>query len=231
MLSPAGEQLNQPIDYSREKQNVRYVNNVSRPPDLTRKEHLLTEIVDYFADRPLAGLTFRTLALGLGVSTYSLVYHFGTREHLLSEIVRAVAEQQVAAQEHLDGQPPSVDQFFTRVCAIFDWQFEPKHIKLQRLEFEGAMIETLDREHHTYTRGIYAHWLEVIEQLLINLGIGEGDASTEARILTNLFYGFRYDLVLNDDPVTIKHSFTLALERYRDHLTSLVARSVGAASA
>lgn len=187
---------------------------------------MLVEIVDYFAERPLAGLSFRTLALGLGVSTYSLVYHFGTREHLLSEIVRAVAEQQVAAQEHLDGQPPSVDQFFTRVCAIFDWQFEPQHIKLQRLEFEGAMIETLDREHHTYTRGIYAHWLEVIGQLLLNLGIDGSDAPTEARILTNLFYGFRYDLVLNDDPVTIKHSFKLALERYREHLGSLVERSV-----
>lgn len=186
---------------------------------------MLVEIVDYFAERPLAGLSFRTLALGLGVSTYSLVYHFGTREHLLSEIVRAVAEQQVAAQEHLDGQPPSVDQFFTRVCAIFNWQFEPQHIKLQRLEFEGAMIETLDREHHTYTRGIYAHWLEVITRLLLNLGIDSSDASTEARILTNLFYGFRYDLVLNDDPVTIKHSFSLALERYREHLSALVERS------
>ncbi len=199
---------------------------MSRPPDLKRKAQLLVEIVDYFAERPLAGLSFRTLALGLGVSTYSLVYHFGTREHLLSEIVRAVAEQQVAAQEHLDGQPPSVDQFFTRVCAIFDWQFESQHIKLQRLEFEGAMIETLDREHHTYTRGIYAHWLEVITRLLLNLGIDSSDASTEARILTNLFYGFRYDLVLNDDPVTIKHSFRLALERYREHLSALVERSV-----
>ena len=198
---------------------------MSRPPDLKRKAHLLVEIVDYFAERPLAGLSFRTLALGLGVSTYSLVYHFGTREHLLSEIVRAVAEQQAAAQEHLDGQPPSVDQFFTRVCAIFDWQFEPQHIKLQRLEFEGAMIEILDREHHTYTRGIYAHWLEVITRLLLNLGIDSSDASTEARILTNLFYGFRYDLVLNDDPVTIKHSFSLALERYREHLSALVERS------
>ena len=199
---------------------------MSRPPDLKRKAQLLVEIVDYFAERPLAGLSFRTLALGLGVSTYSLVYHFGTRDHLLSEIVRAVAEQQVAAQEHLDGQPPSVDQFFTRVCAIFNWQFEPQHIKLQRLEFEGAMIETLDREHHTYTRGIYAHWLEVITRLLLNLGIDSSDASTEARILTNLFYGFRYDLVLNDDPVTIKHSFSLALERYREHLSALVERSV-----
>ena len=198
---------------------------MSRPPDLKRKAQLLVEIVDYFAERPLAGLSFRTLALGLGVSTYSLVYHFGTRDHLLSEIVRAVAEQQVAAQEHLDGQPPSVDQFFTRVCAIFNWQFEPQHIKLQRLEFEGAMIETLDREHHTYTRGIYAHWLEVITRLLLNLGIDSSDASTEARILTNLFYGFRYDLVLNDDPVTIKHSFRLALERYREHLSALVERS------
>lgn len=199
---------------------------MSRPPDLTRKEQLLEAIVEHFAERPLAGLSFRTLAVGLGVSTYSLVYHFGTREHLLSEIVRAVAERQEAAQEHLDGQPPSVDQFFTRVKAIFDWQFQPQNIKLQRLEFEGAMIETLDREKHTYTRGVYEHWLDVIENLLLALGIDKSDAVTEARILTNLFYGFRYDLVLNHDPVTVKASFTLALERYREHLGSLVERSV-----
>jgi AcrR family transcriptional regulator len=58
---------------------VRYVYRVARPKDLDRKPALLADIVDYLLDKPLSGLTFRTLAEALAVSTYTLVYHFGSR--------------------------------------------------------------------------------------------------------------------------------------------------------
>jgi len=40
---------------------------------------LLSAILDYLMDKTLAELTFRSLAEGLGISAYVLVYHFGSR--------------------------------------------------------------------------------------------------------------------------------------------------------
>ena len=64
---------------------------MSRRPDPERKPELVAQILDYLLDKPLSSLTFRTLASGLGVSTFTLVYHFGTRAELLSEIVAAIS--------------------------------------------------------------------------------------------------------------------------------------------
>ena len=60
---------------------------MSRKPDPGRKPELLEQILDYLVDKPLAKLTLRTLASALGVSTYTLVYQFGTRDELVSDIV------------------------------------------------------------------------------------------------------------------------------------------------
>ena len=51
---------------------------MARPARPERKSELLSAILDYLMDKTLAELTFRSLADGLGVSSYVLVYHFGT---------------------------------------------------------------------------------------------------------------------------------------------------------
>ena len=63
---------------------------MARPQNLQRKPQLLAGILDYLQDKNLAGLSFRSLAEGLGISSYMLVYHFGSREQLVAEIVAQV---------------------------------------------------------------------------------------------------------------------------------------------
>ncbi|WP_243400645.1 TetR/AcrR family transcriptional regulator [Arthrobacter sp. Bz4] len=60
---------------------------MARPPNPERKTELLDQILDYLLDKTFAGLSFRTLADGLGISSYVLVYHFGNREELVNQIV------------------------------------------------------------------------------------------------------------------------------------------------
>jgi AcrR family transcriptional regulator len=198
---------------------------VPRVPELSRREELLGSIVDHLGGSSLADLSFRTLARSLGVSTYALVYHFGSREQLISEIVRAIAERQKIAEE-AQAEVSDLDSHLAKLRASFEWQLQPENIKLQRLEFEAAMLEALDPERHTHTRGTFGYWMAETERTLIDLGVPAGEAAAEARILNNLFYGFQYDLVLNRDPGTVKKSFDLVIERYRRYLQNLIERSV-----
>ena len=207
------------------RQNVRYVNDVPRVSDPKRREALLCAILEHLGDASLTGLSFRVLARSLGVSTYSLVYHFGTRDQLISEIVRTIAERQKSAEPHLDADP-GIEQHLDQLRASFDWQLQPENIDLQRLEFEAAMLEALAPHEHTHTKAVFAFWMDETERTLIALGLDAKDAAVEARILNNLFYGFQYDLVVNNDTEAATTAFALAMTRYREHLGNLIERSV-----
>jgi AcrR family transcriptional regulator len=190
-----------------------------------KREALLGQIVDHLGDSSLAELSFRRLAQALGVSTYALVYHFGSREQLIGEIVRTIAERQ-KSHEPPTRDEPSIDHHLEQIRASFDWQLQPENVKLQRLEFEAAMLETLDPELHSYTRTTFAFWMDETERTLKALGLNAADAATEARILNNLFYGFQYDLVINRDTEAATKAFALAMERYREHLGNLIELSL-----
>ena len=204
-------------------QNVRYVNDVPRIPDSSRRERLLSEILDHLGDSSLASFSFRTLARSLGVSTYSLVYYFGTREELLSEIVRAIAERQKSAEPRTE-EIVSIDDHLEQIRASFEWQLDPKNLKVQRLEFEAATMATPDSQALTST--VFGYWMTETERILVNLGLSTADAAIEARILNNLFYGFQYDLVVNGDFEAASTAFAVVLERHREHLCTVIARSV-----
>ena len=197
-----------------------------RSPDPTRKAVLVAQILEHFENNALASLSFRTLARALGVSTYALVYHFGNRQQLLNEIVQAIAQRQKSAEEHIDTTAPSVEAHLEQLQASFNWQLDAANLKLQRLEFEAAMIEALDPGEHDHTRSVFAFWVDETERTLIALGLNAEDAATESRILNNFFYGFQYDLVVNNDPKGASAAFALVMERYREHLSTLIERSV-----
>ena len=80
-----------------------------RHPDPLRKPQLLAEILDYLLDKSLASVSFRTIAQALGFSTYTLVYHFGTRDELLSEIVAAVSTRATGIEEMMETAPNTLD--------------------------------------------------------------------------------------------------------------------------
>jgi AcrR family transcriptional regulator len=204
-------------------QNVRYVNDVPPTSDPSRRERLLSEIVDHLGDSSLASFSFRTLARSLGVSTYSLVYYFGTREELLSEIVRAIAERQKSAEPRSE-EIVSIDDHLAQIRASFEWQLDPQNLKLQRLEFEAATLET--PESHASTRSVFGYWMGETQRVLVALGLSPADSAVEARILNNLFYGFQYDLVVNGDLVAASGAFDMVIERYREHLGTIIERSV-----
>jgi AcrR family transcriptional regulator len=197
-----------------------------RHPDPQRKPQLLAEIVDYLLDKSLSSLSFRTIAHALGFSTYTLVYHFGTREQLLSEIVAAVSTRTVAVEEQMRQTPDTLDTYFKGFEESWRWTLQPRNRQLQRLEFEASLIEALEPDKHDFSRALFATWQRIGENALTSLGVDPDAACLEVRLLVDTFYGVQYDFVLNDDAELATRAFNEAMRNHRDRVEALLPEAV-----
>ncbi|MBX3091645.1 MAG: TetR/AcrR family transcriptional regulator [Cryobacterium sp.] len=194
---------------------------MSRRPDPTRKPELLAQILDYLLDKPLASLTFRSAASALGVSTYTLVYQFGTRAELVSDIVRAISARQTFIEERLAATAGTLDAYYDGLEESWQWTLDPRNRQLQRLEFEASMLEAIEPDVHNFSRGLYASWLRVGREALESFGLTPDDAAIEARIMVDAFYGLQYDLVVNGDESGSTAAFERLIEHHRERVEAL----------
>lgn len=197
---------------------------MSRRPEPERKQELLEQILDHLLDKPLSSLTFRSLASALGVSTFTLVYQFGTRAELVSDIVAAISARQSEMEARLVENPGTIDEYYNNLVVSWEWTLQPRNRQLQRLEFEASMLEVLEPDVHNYSRSLYATWLRVGREALEAFGLGPEDATIEARIMVDAFYGLQYDLVVNDDQAGATEAFTRLIAQHRERVESLTTR-------
>jgi AcrR family transcriptional regulator len=98
---------------------------------------LLDRVVSYLADAGVGDRSLRQIAVGAGTSHRMLIYHFGTRDALLVEVVRAVEERQRVALSALRSRTP-------RDMALEFWRrlSDPALAPYERLFFElyGAAL-------------------------------------------------------------------------------------------
>lgn len=60
---------------------------MARPFDQDKRAQLLADIAKYIGENGLADISLRPLAAGLGTSSRMLIYYFGTKEELLSQVL------------------------------------------------------------------------------------------------------------------------------------------------
>ncbi|HMH58301.1 MAG TPA: TetR/AcrR family transcriptional regulator [Galbitalea sp.] len=197
-----------------------------RHPDPLRKPQLLGEILDYLLDKSLASVSFRTIAQALDCSTYTLVYHFGSREQLLSEIVAAVSTRATVIDDLMRDSSNTIDRYFAGLEESWQWTLQPRNRQLQRLEFEAALIEALEPSTHTFSRSLLDTWLRIGREALASLGMKPAGAELEARLVVDTFYGIQYDFVLNGDAAPATRAFKEAMRIHRERIGALLPESV-----
>jgi AcrR family transcriptional regulator len=167
-------------------------------PSTNTRERLLTAAVDYAAEHGLTDLSLRTLAAGLGTSHRMLIFHFGSKEGLLVEVVRAVEAQQRALLDELRTNPQlgPLDQ----MRALWQHLTSPALWPYERLFFE------------VYAQGLQGRapakrlledaidaWLAPIADLLASQGMPWEEASAEARLAIAVTRGLLLDLLATGD--------------------------------
>jgi len=194
---------------------------MARRPDPTRKPALIEQAIQYLADKPLSSLTFRSLARALDVSTFTLVYHFGTRAELIRDVVRANARG--ASPEDAAALPAAtLDDYFSSLQLSWQWTQLPENLHRQRLEFEAGLLEAVERDELTVTRDFFQQWIVMGTQALVSFGIDPEQAEIEARLLVNTFHGVQFDLVLNQNRQASAAVFDSAIAHHRDRVLALI---------
>jgi len=184
----------------------------SRAP---RRQALLDAAVAHVAAHGVGDLSLRGLATALGTSHRMLVYHFGSKERLLVEVVRAVEARQREALAALGAEPglTPVEQAWRLWCRLADpamWPHERLFFELygQALQGRPHTRELLD--------GVVDAWLGPATALNLQLGMSPEDARAGARLGVAVTRGLLMDLLATGDRAGCDAAMRLFLTRYVD---------------
>lgn len=167
---------------------------------------LLSAVVDHLAAHGLGEVSLRSLAAAVGTSHRMLIYHFGSKEGLLVEVVKAVEENQRAVLASLSTDDPAeAAREFWRVLA------DPALRAHERLFFELYGQAAQGRPGTTaLLDGIVSRWVDPIAALERARGFAPEVAEARARLGLAVARGLLLDLVATDD----LDGVTAAMEQY-----------------
>ncbi len=167
---------------------------MSRTPDPELRGALLERAVDYVCEHGMADLSLRPLAHALGVAPGSLLYHFGSKEALLMEIIRAGRERQQTMMEDIDD-----------TVALWKTWSSPKWLPLVRLFFEVYVLAMREPKRFPgFLDSAVGDWLNALDPSR------DRAARANATLDLAVFRGLLLDLCATGD----RARTTRALERF-----------------
>jgi AcrR family transcriptional regulator len=179
------------------------------------RERLLAAAMEHVAQHGVGNLSLRGLAAELGTSHRMLSYHFGSREGLLIEVIRAVEARQRAAMAELllDEEATPAETMRRMWRRIADPALWPN----ERLFFE-VYAQALQGSRHALPLldGIVETWVEPLARIAVAQGRPEAEARAEARLGVAVTRGLLLDLLATGD----REAVDAAMERYIDAVTS-----------
>jgi AcrR family transcriptional regulator len=157
------------------------------------RDSLLADAVEHFAKNGIGDASLRSIATSIGTSHRMLIYHFGSREGLLAEVVRTVEQQQrdlLATLTRTDRPIAEQAEEFWRRVTEATLIYGP-------LFFELSAHAMQDRPHTEALRADLINvWLPPLIDLCIRAGIDPEEAPAYARLGLAASRGLLFDLLL-----------------------------------
>jgi AcrR family transcriptional regulator len=189
---------------------------MSRPVDDKRPEELQNGIVQYLIKHGLTGLSLRPLAKALGCSPRILLYHFGSKENMVTEALAQARQQQRATYDRVEA--PSFAQTYR---AIWKRMTAPDSEPLFRLFFEiYGMALRQPRLYQDFLHETIGEWLQLIADDLSREGYQRGEARAFATIVLAGLRGFMLDFCATRDRKRLNRAVELWLRTLDSMLTT-----------
>ena len=166
---------------------------MTRKADPENRSQLLDRAVEYVYRNGIASLSLRPLASALRVSPAILLYHFGSKEQLVIEVLRRAGDRQRALFDRMrsneESSPADVCRDVWRVLG------DPKSLALFRLFFEvyGLALAAPER-FPGFLPGAVTNWLAFLERPALLQGVSKREARKRATVVLAGFRGFLLDL-------------------------------------
>ncbi len=172
---------------------------------------LLDDAIAYFAEHGTSDVSLRLLAAAIGTSHRMLIYHFGSKEGLLVEVVRAIESEQRRVLEQLDETkgPATAGRSFWRRLS------DPSLAPFERLFFEvyGQALQG-----RAWARplldGVVDDWVVPTAERLRAQGMKASEARAEARLAVAVTRGLLLDLLATGDSRAVNAAAERFFARY-----------------
>jgi AcrR family transcriptional regulator len=179
---------------------------MARPANPGIRERLRNQAVDYVLSHGVGDLALRPLAKALKTNARMLVYHFGSREGLMREILAGLREREDA---HIRawfqaGKPPRTLSEFLR----WYWQrmSAPRALPAARLLFElYALALRNPRDYPGVLEAPLAYW----QKLTKKTGLRSEFEAAEATLLLAATRGLLLDLCATGDRARVGRAMQL----------------------
>ncbi|WP_405146622.1 TetR/AcrR family transcriptional regulator [Nocardia salmonicida] len=190
---------------------------MARPVDHERRTRLLEAAGDYVIENGMSDLSLRPLARELGVTTTTLVHHFGSRDQLLTAIIGQVRDRMRRA---VDPQGATDSHPHALMSRAWQWMSDPEHAPLYRLLFEiyGNALQQ-PQKFQPFLAHIVEDWLPILTDTFEAAGDDHDTAVAKATLAIAIARGLLLDLLTTGDTDRITTAFETsmtALSR-RDH--------------
>ena len=163
-------------------------------PSTTPKGRLLEAVADVALAGGIADRSLRAIAEAAGTSHRMLIHHFGSREGLLVEVIRAVEARQRDALSELVAQSTEVpgelaDRFWKHLRS-------PELAPQERLFFEVYGQALQGREWaKPLLPGVVDDWIGPLTALFTSLGESPATARVDARLAVAVTRGLLLDVL------------------------------------
>ena len=158
---------------------------------MNRREQLLDAATDHVLAEGLIGLTLRPLAAALGTSDRMLIYHFDTRDALVSAVVARTTERSTACVAALPSAP-SVRAAVNRLWEAY--QTEPLR-SCQSVYVQAAATGLIGQEPYlSDARASNERWSAALRDYLMRSGAPARRVSRIVTLVDSALYGFHLDL-------------------------------------
>ncbi len=188
-------------------------------PRRDARARLLERAIAHIEQRGVSDLSLRELAAAIGTSHRMLIHHFGSREGLWVEVIRAVEQRQRDALAEL--LPTLGDDLAAAMRAWWRHLADPVLHPNARLFFElygqalqgrPGTTELLD--------GIVDDWLEPAVSINVAHGLAPDDARALARLGIAVTRGLLLDLLATGDHAGTTAAFDAWVERVTPALSA-----------
>jgi len=129
-----------------------------------RRTELLGRVVDVLITEGISDLSLRPLAKAVGTSARLLIYHFGSKEKLLTDALEQVRERIEGSLRNLAARnrPPSLGEF---LLMFWRWATRGPNLRYFRLLFEidGLAMQNRGRFPAHFWGVGFARWRRVFE--------------------------------------------------------------------
>jgi AcrR family transcriptional regulator len=166
--------------------------------DQRPRDRLLERAIAFIAERGLSDLSLRELAAAIGTSHRMLIHHFGSKEGLWVEVIRAVEAQQRDALPDIVPDPAAgpaeaMRAWWRHISDPSLWPNERLFFEIygQALQGRPGTTELLD--------GIVDSWLEPAIEINMSFGMDEPTARAVSRLGIAVTRGLLLDLLATGD--------------------------------